>query len=406
VSNFKHYFNIVAIIGLGLILTTCHQKDILLFQPVGITSQKSLIDTAFNNIFDKHMQDKLMSSACPGVAVLVMKNDQVIFEKSYGIRSTKTKDSITNESIFRLGSVSKGFAGILASILVDKNIIGLDDPLVLYIPELKLKAKSQDQILRVKHVLTHSTGLTEHSYSNLVDDNRNMETIISYLNRLTPRDSTGKSYAYQNAAYGLIEKVVESATGMKFEHALDYYLFSPLEMCSTTCTYQGLKYADNGCIGHKYFGSKRGYVPIEVKPHYYNVISAGGINAPLTDMGKWLQAIMGYRPDVISPNARKIAFSPYINTSSDDRYFNSWPGIKDTHYGLGWRLVNTKNNTLAYHGGLVNGFRTEIAIDKEKDLGVVFLFNSICGYSSKAVHEFYELWNTYQAKNEMNTDIL
>lgn len=47
-------------------------------------------------------------------------------------------------------------------------------------------------------------------------------------------------------------------------------------------------------------------------------------------------------------------------------------GDKNSHYGLGWRLITTQNNNIVYHGGLVNGFRTEIAFDKEKDIGVVF----------------------------------
>jgi beta-lactamase class C len=69
-------------------------------------------------------------------------------------------------------------------------------------------------------------------------------------------------------------------------------------------------------------------------------------------------------------------------------------------------LVNTKNNHLVYHGGLVNGFRAEIAFDKEKNIGVVFLFNSLTNYSNKAVHEFYDLWNSYQASNEKGNFIL
>jgi beta-lactamase class C len=364
------------------------------------------VDSSFIRLFDEHIKKNMADVQFPGLAVLVMKDNKVVFEKTYGVKSRYSTDTINTSSVFRLGSVSKGFAGMLASILADKGIIHLEDPLTKYIPELKLKAKSKDQIMRVKHILTHTTGLTEHAYSNLVDENKDMSVIINYLNRLTPRDSTGKAYAYQNAAYGLIEKVVESATGMPYTKALDFYIFSPLGMCNTSYTFEALRNGQNVCRGHRFYGSRKGYVPIEMLPHYYNVVSAGGINAPIKDMEKWLSAVMGFRPDVITQNARNIAFNPYVSTSSDDKYFNHWPGIKDTYYGLGWRLVNTKNNQLAYHGGLVNGFRTEIAFDKQQNIGVVFLFNSVCSYSNKAVHEFYELWNTYHAMDERNNTIL
>lgn len=363
--------------------------------PVGLRLQKSLVDTSFNRIFNNKISKNLAQLQCPGAAVIVMREGQVIFEKQYGIRSVHNGKSIDDTTIFRLGSVSKGFAGILAAILIDKKIIQLDDPVALYVPEITLKAKSKDGIIKLRHILTHSTGLSEHSYSNLVDENHNMQTIIRYLNKLTPRDSTGKVFAYQNAAFGLIEKVIERATGMTYIDALDFYIFSPLNMCSTSCRYEDLCNASNYCTGHKFGGKKHGFVPMKIKPHYYNVASAGGVNTCAKDMIKWMNALMGYRPDVISPNAREIAFAPYINTSNEDRHFNYWPGIVNTHYGLGWRVVNTRNNHIIYHGGLVNGFRAEIAFDKDKNLGVVFMFNSLCGYSSKSVHEFFDLWNSF-----------
>lgn len=392
-SNIKLVFSVLGLIGVFLGVSSFHKIDNIPFVPVGLLPEKSLVDTAFNRLLNKQIQSKITDNKCPGMAVLVMHKNQIIFEKQYGTKSKYSTDAIDASTVFRLGSVSKGFAGVLAAILIDKKMLHLDDPLAMYIPEITMKARSKDKILRVKHILTHSSGLTQHAYSNLVDENRDMQTIITYLNRLVPRDSTGKAYAYQNAAFGLIERVIENVTGMSYIQALDFYIFSPLQMCNTSCTFAEITNATNVCFGHKY--SKNGFVPIDFSPHYYNVVSAGGVNAPLIDMQKWLSAVMGYYPQVISPNAREIAFSPYINSSKDRKYFNKWPGFESSHYGLGWRLVNTKNNKLVYHGGMVNGFRTEIAFDADKDLGIVILFNSVCNYSNQAVQEFYGLWNEY-----------
>lgn len=393
-ENVKTFFAALALLAVFLGFSSFHKVQKSAFTPVGLLPEKSLVDTAFNRLLDNQINAKIQTYQCPGMAILVMRQNQVIYKKQYGSKNRNTNEPIDAETLFRLGSVSKGFAGILAAILVEKNLLRLDDPVAMYVPEVTMKAKSKDKILKVKHVLTHSTGLTQHAYSNLVDENRDMQTIITYLNRLVPRDSTGKDYAYQNAAFGLIEKVIEKVTDMSYARALDYYLLSPLHMCNTSCTLDEIANTNNKCSGHKY--GKYGFVPVEFSPHYYNVASAGGVNASLNDMRIWLSAMMGYYPHVISPTAQQIAFSPYINTSKDKKHFNRWPGFESSHYGLGWRLVNTKNNQLVYHGGLVNGFRAEIAFDKEKDLGIVILFNSICNYSNYAVHEFYDLWNEYQ----------
>ncbi|MBK9735325.1 MAG: beta-lactamase family protein [Saprospiraceae bacterium] len=367
-------------------------------------SDISFIDTAFARMFDKQIKENITFHQCPGIAVMIMKDNHTIFQKQYGTKSVKNTEPIDQETVFRLGSVSKGFAGILAALLIDKNIISLDDPVSMYVPELSMKAKTKDKILRVRHILTHTSGLTEHAFSNLVDENHPMSTIIANLNRITPRDSTGKTYAYQNATYGLIEKVIEQATGMTYQQALDFYLLSPLDMCGTSCTYEALCHAPNVSRGHKYGGKRAGFVNIPYSPHYYNVPSAGGINAPMADMKKWLSAIMGYQNNAIPQSALNIAFTPYVSTADDDKYFNSWPGAVDSHYGLGWRIINTKLNHVIYHGGMVNGFRSEIAFDPDKKLGIVLLFNSTCSYSNQAVPLFFQLWEEYT--NPFNPKLL
>ena len=402
-GNGKHQYNkwTVTLLYMWVVLLLCsygctpapEPKEITTPEP--IPAKISQIDTAFNRVLEAQIAENLALYQCPGLAIIVMKDNEIIFDKTYGIQKNGGKDTINQNTLFRLGSVSKGFAGVIASILIHKGVIQLTDPVAKYVPELTLKAKGSDDTLRISHILTHSSGLTEHAFSNLVDQNRSLETIIQSLNSLTPRDSTGIAYAYQNAAYGIIEKVITSATGLSYAEALDKFILSPLDMCQSSCSYQEISQNANICQGHKYARKKQGFRPIAISPHYYNVASAGGVNAPISDMKKYLAAMMGYHTEDIPIEALDIAFTPYINTSYDDKYFNEWAGHIDSHYGLGWRIVRTQNYELVYHGGMVNGFRSEIAIDRKNKLGIVMLFNSTCGYSNEAVPMFYELWQSY-----------
>jgi beta-lactamase class C len=360
-----------------------------------LNSQKaSIIDTIFNKQWQAHLESQLNINECPGAAIAIIKDDEVIYEYQYGSKSVNHFDPIDDSTVFRIGSVSKGFAGVLAGVLIDQKIICLDDPVSAYVPELTLTARTSDRILRIKHILSHSTGLTEHAFSNLVDENHDMETLISSLNRLVPRDSTGIAYAYQNAAYGMIEKVIERATGLTYSDALKKYILTPLDMTQTSSSYDQLCQSSNICEGHKWAGKYAGFVKIPYKPHYYNVASAGGVNSTLSDMKKWLRAVMGY-PNKIGKAPFDIAFTPQVNTSYDDKYFNHWAGFEESHYGLGWRLIKTSIGDYVYHGGLVNGFRAEIAYDKRTGIGMVVMFNSTCKYSNYIVPEFYEFWHHY-----------
>jgi beta-lactamase class C len=369
-----------------------------------VTEKKSLVDVQFNAMLDKELSTQYDFHQCPGMAIAVIQGDEVVFEQLYGSKSAYSQIDIDENSIFRIGSVSKGFAGMMAAILIDKGLISLEDSLCSYIPELSVRARSKDHILRVKHILSHSTGFTEHAFSNLVDENHSMETLIANINRLTPRDSTGKAYAYQNAAFGLIERVIEKATGMPYAQALKMHIFDPLGMSHSSADFASITSAQNVCYGHKYGGQRAGFVQIPLSPHYYNVASAGGVNASLRDMKTWLKALMG-NPSALTPRALDIAFTPQVNTSDDDKYFNRWPGSISSHYALGWRLVNTAQGDYVYHGGLVNGFRCEIAFDRKKKVGIVVMFNSTCSYSNLVVPHFFNVWHHYHATPSKGVNI-
>ena len=361
-------------------------------RPLQSNYEFSDIERYFNESLITTLERNLSSSSCPGLAIAVCKDGHFIIDTVFGVKSLATQMPIDKNTIFRLGSVSKGFAGLLASKLVELGYFHPDDPVSKYVPNLTLKAKSKDGVLKITHLLSQSVGVTEHAYSNLVDQNLSLDAILPYINRLYVRDSTGIAYAYQNATFGLIEKVIESATGMSYKDAMQTFILSPLSMTQTSMTMSGIIESHNYCNGHKGARSPRGFAPIDVSPHYYNVVSAGGVNSSLEDMKTWLTAVMGYRPDVLSETVRARAFHPYVWSGSAMKYFNKWPAFTGSYYGWGWRRIQVQNKNIVHHGGLVNGFRTEIAFDQDSNIGIVCLFNSTCNYSNNIVSDMFQAW--------------
>ncbi|MCZ2099941.1 MAG: beta-lactamase family protein [Chitinophagales bacterium] len=388
---------LLSLIAIVFTFNSCHEAKGFGRTNMEVNPQLGYVDSVYYKALDRQFREKIEEYGCPGMAIAVIQDDQVIFQKEYGVRSVQSPAPIDENTLFRIGSVSKGFAGILAAILIDKGLISLEDPVSYYLPEFDVKAKNEDGILRIKHVLSHTCGYTEHAFSNLVDKNVDREILYKYLAKLSPRDSTGIAYAYQNVAFSLIEQVIEKTTKMSYSEALDDYIFSPLAMCSSSSSFEGIDHNFNHCVGHN--GQRNRFVPIALGQHYYNLPSAGGVNASIHDMSFWLSAIMGNRPDVLTPEVLNIAFSAYANTSSERKFWNKRREVLSSHYGLGWRLVKTLNNDLVYHGGLVNGFRSEIAFDKNTKTGVVVLFNSLCGYSNSVIFDFFEFSNTYLQDN-------
>lgn len=317
----------------------------------------------------------------PAFAIGVVYQGKVVYQRFNGNCRGKMGGGIIDEhSIFRIGSVSKGFAGILAALLADKNLLNLNDPVEKYIPDLKIKSSEPNDSLRIWHILSHSTGLTEHAFTNLIEMGSPREKVIQALSGLKARDIIGQDYAYQNATFSLIEDIIASVTGMTYKEALNAFIFRRLDMHTASADFDSIAQHPQFVWPQHAGGRIR-----DLDTAYYNVPSAGGINASLDDMEKWLVAIMGYQPQHLSPHALELAFYPRVFSSFDDKYFNFWPGVMDSHYGLGWRILTMPDKKLIFHGGQVSHYRAEIAFDPQSKLGVVAMFSEPCRLSNTLV---------------------
>jgi beta-lactamase class C len=361
-----------------ILLRSCLKEDIV----VNTTKKVLVLDSIAlrkKAIIEKDFLLKVKEMQCPGAALYIVYKGQKLLQITNGLRNRDSlHQSIDSATLFRIGSLSKGFAGLLAAKLVSQGKIDLNAPVSKYIPTFELKAKQKNDSIRVWHIISHSTGLTEHAFSNLIDNEKEKAVLLESLNRINVRDSTGKKYAYQNAAFSLIEDIIESTSGMSYGQALDHYIFKPLKMKNTSSNYDALMAYQNKAFPHRWNGPANGYVPMDFHKAYYNTPAAGGINSTLEDMSLWLQALIQPHHPVINDTIKRIAFARRIDTSWDDKYFNGWEMADSSHYCMGWRRISLYNQDIIFHGGQVNNFRCEFAFNAEQQYGVVALFNSHC----------------------------
>ena len=335
--------------------------------------------------YDSFIEGDWKRKSCTGAAFVVVKDGKVALVKTVGLKDAITREPVTESSVFRVGSLSKGFAGVLAGMLVDEGVITWDDHVKEWMPEFCLQTAEATQSMEVENILSHSTGLIRHAYTNLIEDGKSIDQIAAEFQHVDIVGQIGKSYAYQNAAYSLIEKVVESATGDTYEDLLEDRIFGPLKMPSASCSFDEINAQSDIARPHSYHGKR-----IRISKKYYNSISSGGVNASITDMAEWLKLLTGHYPYLLDEEALDEIFTPRVNTRRDRRYYNRWPGFKDSHYAIGWRVLDLGDRELVHHGGYVNGYRSEIAIDRENDIAICALFNSPCRYAEWVVPNFFE----------------
>ncbi|MGF1670035.1 MAG: serine hydrolase domain-containing protein [Balneolaceae bacterium] len=338
--------------------------------------------------FEQAFEEGLIDKRIPGAAVAIVKDGRILFQKGFGVKEIGKPEKVDEHTVFRLGSVSKGFASVLTGVFVEEGVVSWDIPVTRYLKEFKLNDPVQTERVQIKHLLSHSTGLPRHTYTNLVEDGLSLDRIIPRLEHVPLIAKEGEQVAYQNVAYSAIEKVLEAQTNTSFNTLLQEKLFEPLAMKHSSSSYDGIMNSRNKALPHVYYSRSRGRVPVSISRKYYNAVSSGGINASASDMGKWLLLLTGHYPDVISEATLKEIFDP-LATISNRRFSRYWDGVKESYYGKGWRVLDNYGQKIVYHGGYVNGYRSEIAFAPEDGVGICILINTNSSYALEMIPDFF-----------------
>lgn len=340
--------------------------------------------------YEGEMLDLLHQTKTPGLAIAVVQDSTVLFMKTYGIREVGKKDSVDEHTVFRLASVSKCFAPLLTGLLVEDGVLEWEDRVVKHLPTFKLRSKENTDNLRLTHVLSHTTGLPYHTYTTLVEDGRDLQHMVSELKNVNVIGAPGEVYSYQNVGYSIIAEVMRARTGKTYEKLMDEQVFGPLNMHDASMSYEEIN--NNPNVAKPHMHARRGWKSTTISDTYYNVGPAGGVNASISDMAQWLTAMLGSRKQYVSDETLEKIFSPVVKAKTKNRYFRKWVGKSDSHYALGWRVLNFENDTLLYHGGYVKGYRSEVAIDRRSKIGICVLSNGPGRLIDNSVPLFFNLF--------------
>lgn len=361
-------------------------------------------DQAFIRALENYFENAQQNGQIIGAAVAVVHKDGLIYQGGFGKRKASESLTIDENTVFRIGSLSKGFAGILGATLVDEGVLTWTDLIHERIPEFQLSDPLHTREVQLAHLLSHSSGMPYHTYTNLVEANLSLTDIAKELKEVNNLQPLGEIFSYQNAVFALSGTYYETVTNKDMPTLLQEKLFEPLGMEQASASYAAMSASENIAYPHK--GGGGNWWPQKLNQKYYNAVAAGGINASISDMGKWLYLLLGECPDVVKPESLKTALSPQIASKDHYRYYNKWAGHNTSYYGFGWRIhtFDTPSglDTLVHHGGYVNGYRSEIAVSQGSDLGICVLFNSPNALSRTCIPDILALYEKFNSSDAIN----
>lgn len=326
--------------------------------------------------FRSLLSEAAQSDDIVGLAVAVVRNGEVTFSETYGYRELEGDDPVDRSTVFRIASLSKGFAASAAGQLIADGKLSLSAGVSDYVPELRLKNGNQLKALTLENVLSHRTSLPPYAYDNLLEAGVAPAEILGEFRKVDPICPVGQCYSYQNVAFDTISRVIEQTDGRAYSDVVEEEFFNKLDMGRASFGLENLKQDDNWARPHRRRRGQAWRVG-DVKEAYYRVPAAGGVNASIVDMAEWLKAQMGYAPDVISPQILEMTHTERVRTPAEIRRLSSVMKLDAAHYGLGWRIYEYAGTRVVKHSGSVDGgYGAQIAFLPDRGVGIVLLTNS------------------------------
>jgi CubicO group peptidase (beta-lactamase class C family) len=332
-------------------------------QVQGQTSQFSTTE------IDRYIQQEMSRTQLPGMAVAIVRGQEIVYLKGFGYASLKTKSSVTPQTIFDLASCSKSFTALAVLTLWHDGLIDLDKPLAFYIPEFRLADEDGPPIITIRQLLNQTSGLpgdisepvSYHTGSNA------MNALVAAMARVHSDRAPGSSFEYANFNYNLLGALIERVSGQYFEDYVQEHVLEPLGMGNSTLRPEIAARGDRA-DGHQLL---LGHVVVRNTPVYRSAIPAGWVMSSAEDMAKWL--ITNLNDGVV--DGRQVVPADLITLMHTTAVTSNEDG-KELGYGMGWFTGLTSDGKLVYwHGGDTPNFLSEMILLPDEKLGIVMLAN-------------------------------
>jgi CubicO group peptidase (beta-lactamase class C family) len=320
-----------------------------------------------------------------GSTLVLVDHGRVVLNEMYGDQRLTPSQPVDQDTTYHWASVTKTFTGIAIMQLRDRGLLSLDDPLVKYIPELKVVHDPYGPVsaITIREAMSHSNGFRDATWPWHVGPWEPYEpTQWSQIVAMLPYTSVdfppGSRYRYSNLAVVFLGEIIERLSGDNFEVYMLKNVLGPLGMThsyydrspATLLPYRSHSWdRKDGKLTEDEFNFDSGITR-----------SNGGLNAPLPDMVRYLRFLMG-DPEhqaeyelILKRSSLEEMWRPILPVTPDDD-FPSRPGAKD-EVAASFFIHSDRGVRLVGHPGWQNGFRSQMNFDPVLGRGYLAVYNT------------------------------
>lgn len=348
---------------------------IFVFQVFALGQQPAPLDDKLKEI-DAYAQTVMADWKGPGMAIAVVKDDKVVFQKGYGVRQLGKPEPVDENTDFAIASNTKAFTAAALATLVDEKKLTWDDKVSKYLPDFQMYDPWVTSELTIRDLVSHRVGLDTFSGDLLWYETTYPEDeVLRRVHFLKPVSSFRTRYGYQNLMFIAAGRVLEKVSGKSWCDFVTERILSPLGMKNTTCTVRNLP--ENTAWPHNESG---GSLRVLNRGNVDGAMAAAGLNSSVADLSKWVRTQLGrgkfdgkqifseqqswqmWQPNIMLP------ISEAASKNNPTRHFNA--------YGMGWFMYDYHGRKILNHSGGLDGFLSYTVLIPEENAGFVVLTNN------------------------------
>ena len=335
------------------------------------------------------IQKILEETKTPGAGVVMVSGDETILLEGFGKSDIENNIDVNENTMFRLGSISKMYVALAILKLQEEGRLNLKDKIKDLIPEIEFNNPWEDKYpIRIENLLEHTTGWSYWHYAELGSDDPKPKTLKEALD-FCPKARTSKfipgtRIQYSNVGTSVAAYIVEKVSGMTFEDYVEKYFFKPMGIENMTFL-QSEQYKKSGAQLYEN----------GIKLKYFNILyrPSAALNGSPKEMAKMIEFFIHRgkvdKNQILSDSSlKRMERSESMPTFSKSELYSRLGLSNSGSYYHGFIYYG--------HGGSVPGGNSDFGYLPEYNMGYSVMIN---GGEEEVVSRIAGLIKYYQTKD-------
>jgi CubicO group peptidase (beta-lactamase class C family) len=321
-----------------------------------------------------------------GSSFYFVRDNRVVAKEFYGLADADRNAPVDEETIYHWASVTKTLTGVAVMQLRDRGLLRLDDPVVKYLPELRAAHNPFGDMseVTIRHLLTHSAGFRNPTWT-WRDAGKDWQPFEppgwAQLAAMMPYTEVlfkpGSRYSYSNPGVIYLGRIVELLAREDYEVYIDKNIFKPLEMHRSYFDSTPRHLLRHRSRSYYVQGGARRAARFDADTGV--TVSNGGLNAPLPDMVRYVNFLLGdasrqaVYDDVLRRSSLEEMWRPQLTAAND--FTQGWMRA-ETSVGLSFFVDDIGGRRYVGHNGDQNGFKAYMSLCPETRAASLLAFNT------------------------------